>query len=118
MRENGGDHSGGDLIEALEREVNNGGFRQFFENSSQEYAPMIVQALERIGCARTAAITQEAIDALHLPELTADAIEASITDAECDSELDKCDQSYFQAGEDIAGGLFAFIKANKDAIAL
>src|SRR5215472_14129753 len=57
-------------IEALEREVNNGGFRQFFENSSQEYAPMIVQALERIGCARTAAITQEAIDALHLPELT------------------------------------------------
>src|SRR6266404_3594696 len=29
-------------IEALEREVNNGGYRQFFINSSREYTPTIV----------------------------------------------------------------------------
>ena len=54
-------------IVALESEVNNGGYLQFFQNSSREFAPIIVQALERIGCARTAAITRKAIDALHLP---------------------------------------------------
>ena len=51
-------------IEALEREVNNGGYRLFFENSSRQFAPIIVQALARIGCARVAEITQRAIDAL------------------------------------------------------
>jgi hypothetical protein len=37
-------------VEALEREVNNGGYAQFFQNSSREYASMIVNALRRIGC--------------------------------------------------------------------
>jgi hypothetical protein len=51
-------------IEALEREVNNGGYSQFFLNSSREYAPVMVRALERIGCLKTAKITQKALDAL------------------------------------------------------
>jgi len=48
-------------IEALEREVNNGGYGQFFLNSSREFAPTIVRALALIGCPKTAAITQRAI---------------------------------------------------------
>src|SRR5437879_4032538 len=48
-------------IEALEREVNNGGYDQFFVNLSREYAPIIVDALRRIGCPRTAEITQKAL---------------------------------------------------------
>jgi hypothetical protein len=44
-------------IEALEREVNNGGYGQFFVNSSREYAPKIVQ-----GCLQTAEITQKALN--------------------------------------------------------
>src|SRR6202035_5656818 len=63
-------------VEALEREVNNGGYSLFFENSTREFAPIIVQALVRIGCPRTAEITQRAIDALHLPTLSVEAIEA------------------------------------------
>jgi Domain of unknown function (DUF4375) len=65
-------------IEALEREVNNGGYHQFFVNSSRGFAPMIVQALVRIGCPRTAEITQRAIDAFHLPSLSAEAIDAAV----------------------------------------
>src|SRR5579862_9885762 len=49
-------------IEALEREVNNGGYGQFFVNSSRAYAPVIVPALGRIGCPRTADITQKALN--------------------------------------------------------
>jgi hypothetical protein len=105
-------------IEALEREVNNGGYRQFFENSSREYAPIIVLALERIGCAKTTAITQEAIDALNLPAPTADAIEAALEGDEPDEELNTCDEAYFKAGEDIAGKLFTFIKTNKKTISV
>ena len=106
-------------VEASEREVNNGGYGQFFENSSQEFAPIIVQALIRIGCPRTAEITQRAIKSLHLPTLSVETIEAVVAgDKMNDDELNDCDSSYFRAGEDIAGQLFAFIKTNKDAIKL
>lgn len=106
-------------VEALEREVNNGGYSQFFENSSQEYAPIIVSALIRIGCPKTAEITQRAIESLHLRDLSIEAIEAVVAADEMNGEvLNDCDNSYFGSGEDIAGQLFAFIKKNKDAITL
>jgi Domain of unknown function (DUF4375) len=105
-------------VEALEREVNNGGYSLFFENSTREFAPIIVQALVRIGCPRTAEITQRAIEALHLPTLSVDAIEATVADEKMYEDLDECDRSYFKGPEDIAGQLFAFIKTNKDAITL
>ncbi len=51
-------------VEALEREVNNGGYCQFFGNSSREFAPSIADALLRIGCPGTARITRKAIEAV------------------------------------------------------
>jgi Domain of unknown function (DUF4375) len=105
-------------IEALEREVNNGGYSLFFENSSREFAPIIVQALVRIGCPRTAEITQRAIDALHLPTLSVEAIDATVADDKMYEDLNECDKSYYEGPEDIACQLFAFIKTNKDAITL
>ena len=50
-----------------------------------------------------------------------EAIEAAVKRRDSDEELDSCGQSYFKigrAGEDIEGHLFAFIKNNKEAIAL
>ena len=106
-------------VEALEREVNNGGYRLFFENSTREFAPIIVQALVRIGCPRTAEITQTAIDALHLPTLTIGAIEAAMEgDNVNEEDLNECDSFYYKGPENIAGQLFAFIKTNKNAITL
>ena len=70
-------------------------------------------------CPKTAAITQRAIDALHLPSLSGEAIEAAMADDRISEEkLNACDDSYYKSGEDIAGQLFAFIKENKDAIRL
>ncbi len=106
-------------VEALETEVNNGGYTQFFLNASQKNAPTIVAALVRIGCPITAEITQRAIDALHLPSLTGETIEAAMADDEMnEDDLNECDGSYYNSGEDIAGQLFAFVKKNKDAIRL
>jgi len=106
-------------VEALEREVNNGGYSLFFENSTREFAPFIVRALVRIGCPKTAEITQRAIDALHLPILNVEAIEAAMAaDKVSEDDLNECDQSYYEGTEDIAGQLFSFIKKNKNSIKL
>ena len=105
-------------VEALEREVNNGGFSQFFINSSREYAPMIVEALLRIGCKETAALAREAVEALHLPSLTDQAINAAMQedDEVRDKELSRIDRLYFDGNEPIAQRLFDFIKANRAAV--
>ena len=105
-------------VEALQREVNNGGYDQFFVNSSREYAPMIVDALARIGCPKTCEITRNALDALGLAELDEESIEAAM-DAdgdERDEELARCDDAYYQSGEDLDAALFAFVKANRVSI--
>ena len=57
-------------VRALDREVNNGGYDQFFRNTSKKFAPEIVQSLARIGCRRTAEITQKAMSALSVAPLT------------------------------------------------
>jgi hypothetical protein len=46
----------------LEREINNGGFNQYFYNSSGNYAHETVISLKEIGANKTADILQKAID--------------------------------------------------------
>ena len=49
------------LNQNLEREVNNGGFHQFFFNSSGDHADETVGALEAIGALKTAELLRGAI---------------------------------------------------------
>jgi hypothetical protein len=107
-------------VEALEREVNNGGYEQFFVNSSREFVPIVVTALQRIGCKKTANITQKAIEALGISDLRSDAIDAVICnrDERRAAKLNRCDDSYYKSTEPIAERLFAFIKANRTSISL
>jgi Domain of unknown function (DUF4375) len=58
--------------------VNNGGYRQFFWNSSRRFTPIIVDSLRRIDCERTAELTERAIASLGLSELTVDAVTEQI----------------------------------------
>jgi hypothetical protein len=105
-------------VEALQREVNNGGYDQFFMNSSRQYAPMVVDALARIGCPKTAKTTRAAFDALGIAELDEESIEA-VMDAdneERDEEFTRCDDSYYKSGEDVDASLFSFVKANRGSI--
>jgi hypothetical protein len=107
-------------IEALEREVNNGGYARFFGNAP-EFAPMIVGALRRIGCPEVAALTNDAIDIIGIDgPLTAGAVERvmSVGDEERDRGLSDCDGRYFRVAGDLAAPLFEFIKQNQDKIDL
>ncbi len=107
-------------VEALEREVNNGGYNQFFSNSSGEYASIIVDSLLRIGCPETANITSGAINALGSQDFSLEALEAALEseNEERDEQLDECDGLYSGTGEDIASKLFEFVSAHQDAIQL
>lgn len=106
-------------VEALEREVNNGGYSQFFVNSSAEHVPQIVGALERIGCPITAGVTRRAIAALRLgPAPGVAEIDRVLqrVDSAQRKEWQECDVAYFDSGENLAGLLFAYLKVNRAAV--
>lgn len=106
-------------IEALEREVNNGGYSQFFLNSSHDYLDVVEEALVAIGCVKTAALTRRAIDALGLSgNVTGEMAEAVVgrDDEAIRSALDECDSEYFGNDEAIADMLFSWIKRNRDSV--
>ena len=110
-------------VEALEREVNNGGYSQFFVNSSNEFVGVIVAALHAIGCPKTAGITQEAIAALGVAgERTPEAAESRASAAIVGENqglhdaLESCDTQFYSNDEPIADCLFEWIRVNKAAI--
>src|SRR5262249_47365712 len=105
-------------VEALEREVHNGGYSLFLINSTREYAPDIVESLRRLGCPRTAEITQKALDVLQIPHLSDEAIQQVMAEESVGREeaLNLCDGLFFERPEAIEEHLFVFIKANKRKI--
>jgi Domain of unknown function (DUF4375) len=106
-------------VEALEREVNNGGYSQFFVNASNQSAELVVEALQAIDCPRTADITREAIAALGVEEpLLPEKLEAAVLaeDEGVMSKLAKCDDRYYENNEPIAERLFEWIERNRARI--
>lgn len=103
----------------LDAEVNNGGYAQFFINSSGEFTPIVVHALELIGCPKIAAITEDAIEVLHLPEYydaeLVDEKTTSLSD-EASAILTKCDLRYYDTNEKMFERLFAYVEAHQDEI--
>lgn len=108
-------------VEALEREVNNGGYNQFFLNPSGKYTPIIVDSLKKIGCPSTAKITESAIHTLGITgNITVDSVEYAISagNEERDDKLNECDTEFLKYTEDIAESLWKYIKNNKEKIKL
>lgn len=105
-------------VEGLEREVNNGGYSQFFGNSSGEFAPVIEAALRAIDCPKTADITRDAIAALRVEALTPEAVATAALneDESIQQGLAACDDRYFANDELIADRLFRWIATNKDRV--
>jgi hypothetical protein len=107
-------------VEALEREINNGGFNQFFLNEP-DYAHDIVEALSQIGCRETARITEQATAALGLlPGWTTEQIQAAAADMPDDSleRLEQLDDEFFAYPDPIEDRLLAFIRDSASEIRL
>ncbi len=105
-------------IWAVEAEVNNGGFSQYFLNTSAESAPFVVEALRIIGAPDTAAICERAIAVAFpsgLPE-SEDAIRLAATEFpdEVLEKLEALDQEFFSYPHDLTELLFAYVSAHPE----
>ena len=106
-------------VEAMEREVNNGGYGQLFLNSPRESTEFLVRALELIGCPKVAAISSDAISILRLPagfdSNTVERVASELSD-EALGKLGECDSRYYANDESIDERLFAYIERHQDEI--
>jgi hypothetical protein len=103
---------------ALESEVNNGGFSQYFLNGSGETAWFVVEALETIAAPKTAAICKQAIRTAFPDGLPRDGV--TVHDAAGDfldatlEELDALDQEFFAYPNDLTELLFAYVRKHPE----
>ena len=100
------------------QEVNNGGYDQFFRNSSRKFVAIIFDSLIQVGLRAEAKITQKAIDSLHLRMLNVRAINAAMTKSndERDDRLEECDRSFYKLHSGAARKLYIFLKTNRAGI--
>lgn len=100
------------FVDSLVGEVNNGGYEQYFTNSSGEYKDQIVVALEKISAYKAADITQRAV-AL---EDTLDSYSSSLQES-IDSKLFELDGEFYDVGQsDIDSKLDVYLRQNADVI--
>jgi hypothetical protein len=106
-------------VVALQREVNDGGHRQFFANYARDFAPIIQSSLLRIQCRATAEIVTDAIAALGLTDISVETVSEALQgdDPARDEALRDCDDRFCQINE-IEPGLFRFLEAQQDKIQL
>ena len=105
-------------IWAAESEINNGGFAQYFQNSSCETAPFVVEAFEAIGAPRTADICRRAVAVTFhegLPS-TPDAISAAAADFTDDTteRLEALDTEFFQYPHNLTDLLFTLVSKHPE----
>jgi len=101
-------------IWALESEVNNGGFAQYFANDSGETAGFVSEALEIIGAPKTADICRRAIN-VAFPSgrpTTAQAISSAASGFAGDilDRLQTLDDEFYKYPHDLTALLFAFVR--------
>jgi hypothetical protein len=105
-------------IWALESEVNNGGFSQYFLNSSAESASFVVEALKTIGAPKTASICQRAIITAYPAGLPAAvesirSVAANFPD-EILEELELLNQEFFAYPHNLTDLLFAYVSSHPE----
>lgn len=100
----------------LEAEVNNGGFAQYYTNSSGDLAADAPAALEAIGATHTAGIVRAA-NALFRggpprdPEAREDAFDSVADDA-----FEELDDRFLAYEDDLSSLLYAYVQTNRSAI--
>ena len=99
----------------LEGEVNNGGFWQFFFNSSGDMANEAVSSFEKIGANKTAEICKKAVSVYgdSVPQNRDERQSLLIDDV--DEILNECDSAFYEYEDDLTALNYQFIINNKDS---
>ena len=106
------------ITQTLEMEVNNGGFSQFFYNSSGDFSNELAGAFTAIGANTTAAICQKAINAFGR-DIPVDRDERQemldeLESDELDEILEECDDAFFSYEDDLNELNYNFVMKNKE----
>ena len=106
------------ITQTLEMEVNNGGFSQFFYNSSGNFSNELVGAFTAIGANATAAICQKAISAFGR-DITVDRDEREemldgLESDEFDEILEECDNAFYDYEDNLNELNYNFVMKNKE----
>jgi hypothetical protein len=102
----------------LEREINNGGFHQYFSNSSGDFAHETIVSLRGIGAIKTATILQQAIDKFPDCKVPHDRDQRqNVLEQIEDSSAEKFEelyQSFFKYEDDLNTMNIEYIRKHKD----
>ncbi len=105
------------FLDMLEGQVNNGGFDQYFFNSSGEYAHETLTALEEIGAYKTAELLEQAIKVfpqLPIPKDTEQRRELMKNLPQQVSDVwGQLDDEFYEYPDNIAGLAIEYVKNNK-----
>ena len=106
------------LNQNLEREINNGGFNQYFRNSSGDNSHETILSLKAIGADKTADILQKAIDQFPNKIVPKDRDERTEIVEQIEEEADEVwndlDQKFYEYEDDLNTLNIEFVKRNKD----
>lgn len=106
------------ITQSVEMEVNNGGFEQFFFNSSGNFSNEIVDAFNKIGAIKTAEICQKAISAFgtEIPKNRAKRqdLMASLEDSGICDIFYECDIDFYDYPDNLDELNYEYILKNKD----
>ncbi len=107
------------ITQALEMEVNNGGFSQFFYNSSGDFSNELVSAFTAIGANAIAAICQKAIAAFGR-DIPVDRDERQdmldeLENDEIDEILEECDSAFYDYEDNLNELNYNFVMKNKES---
>jgi hypothetical protein len=103
---------------AIESEVNNGGFSQYFLNSSCETAGFVAEALDTIGAPQTADICRRAIAVAFPSGVPSDpdqiSAAASAFSDDTEEKLAALDEEFLQYPHDLTELLFAYVSKHPE----
>ncbi|WP_210465765.1 DMP19 family protein [Rufibacter roseolus] len=101
----------------LEREINNGGFNQFYYNSSGDFAHQTVESLNAIGADKTAEILKKANGQFPNQTVPKDRAERQEIVEQIEEEAnvvwEELDQQFFDYEDDLNSLNLEFVRKNK-----
>lgn len=102
------------IAQILEQEINNGGFSQFFYNSSGDFSNEIVDAFTKIGAHKTAEICKKAL-AVFNGKVPTDREERQnlLESLACEDIFDECDNAFYDYEDDLEALNYAYIMKHR-----
>lgn len=105
------------IVENLEREINNGGFHQFYWNSSGDYANETIDALIKIGANKTVKIVKKGNLEFKNGTVPKDRAERQnelkLVEEKAEENWNKCDSEFYEYQDNLTELLIAFVIENK-----